>query len=267
RQLLPVPAAGHQTVAVLSGAASVTASSYGSWITYQPRYDPVNAFDGNSSTAWAEGSPQTPVGQWIQITFDQQLNLPDSIGVQLLDDTFNRSIANQVRVSTAAGQATTTTIPASATQQLRVRPGPTTWLRITIVGASNVVAGNPGAGIREVLIPGVRVTRYLQPAEDSSIRDAGSVAFSFHQAGPAPTGQADPGGTMPVARLFSLPVPLRLQLTGTAVAPPSAGPPDPLGRNPPPARAPPLGRAPPPSGALPPVRPRHPLTRTHTPPT
>src|SRR5262249_30877588 len=134
RQLLPGPAAGHQTVAVLSGAASVTASSYGSLITYQPEYDPVHAFDGNSTTAWAEGSPQTPVVQWIQIRFDHQVNLPDSIGVQLLEDTVNRSSANQLRVSTAAGQATTTMIPTSSTQQLRVRPGPTTWLRITIVG-------------------------------------------------------------------------------------------------------------------------------------
>jgi len=265
RQLLPVPAAGHQTVAVLSGAASVTASSYGSWITYQPRYDPVNAFDGNSATAWAEGSPQTPVGQWIQITFDHQLDLPDSIGVRLLDDMSNRSIANQLRVTTAAGEATTTTIPTSATQQLRVRPGPTTWLRITIVGASNVVAGNPGAGIGEVLIPGVRVARYLQPAEDSSIRSAGAVAFSFHQAAPAPTGQADPGATGPIARLFSLPVPLLLQLTGTAVAQPSAGLQDLLGRIAPPKRTSLLVSASSTWGSLPAFGPDNLFTSTRTP--
>ena len=56
RQLLPVPAAGHQTVAVLSGAASVTVSSYGSWIADTQQDDPVNAFDGNPATAWAEGN-------------------------------------------------------------------------------------------------------------------------------------------------------------------------------------------------------------------
>ena len=50
RQLLPVPAAGHQTVAVLSGAASVTASSDGTWLGESPQYDPVNAFDGNPAT-------------------------------------------------------------------------------------------------------------------------------------------------------------------------------------------------------------------------
>ena len=56
RQMLPVPAAGHQTVAVLSGAAQVTASSYGSWLAEAPQYDPVNAFDDDPATAWAEGS-------------------------------------------------------------------------------------------------------------------------------------------------------------------------------------------------------------------
>ena len=36
RQLLPAGTAGHQTVAVLSGAASVTASSAGSWLWEVP---------------------------------------------------------------------------------------------------------------------------------------------------------------------------------------------------------------------------------------
>jgi arabinofuranan 3-O-arabinosyltransferase len=223
RQILPVPAAGHQTVAVLSGAASVTASSYGSWLTYQPQYDPVNAFDGNSSTAWAEGNPGTPVGQWIQITFDRPLDLPSSLGVQLLDDGFSRAIANQLQVSTAGGRVSTPTVPTNDTQQLRVPPGPTRWLRITITGASNVIAGNPGAGIRDVLIPGVRVTRYLQPAEDSAGTAARSVAFSFYQPAPAPAGEADRAATEPLARLFTLDRPMPLQLTATAVAQPSSG--------------------------------------------
>jgi arabinofuranan 3-O-arabinosyltransferase len=238
RQIVPVPAAGHQTVAVLSGAASVTASSYGSWLTYQPQYDPVNAFDGNSATAWAEGNPDTPVGQWIQITFGRALDLRSSIGVQLLDDGFSRSIANQLRVSTAQGSASTATTPTNATQQLGVRPGPTRWLRITITGASNVVAGNPGAGIRDVLIPGVQVTRYLEPAEDSAAGvSASAVAFSFHQPAPAPAGVADREATTPFARLFTLPVPLRLGVTASAVAQPGAGLDTLLGRLARPARS------------------------------
>ena len=41
RQLLPAGTAGHQTVAVLTGAASVTASSAGSWLWEVPQGDPV----------------------------------------------------------------------------------------------------------------------------------------------------------------------------------------------------------------------------------
>ena len=104
RQLLPVPAAGHQTVAVLSGAASVTASSYGSWIADTQQDDPVNAFDGNPATAWAEGNELTPVGQWIQINFAGPLDLPARVGIRLLDDSTDREIASVLRVSTAAGQ-------------------------------------------------------------------------------------------------------------------------------------------------------------------
>jgi arabinofuranan 3-O-arabinosyltransferase len=221
RQILPVAAAGHETVAVLSGAASVTASSYGSWLTYESQYDPVNAFDGDSDTAWAEGNPTTPVGQWIQINFNHTLNLPATIGVQLLDDSFSRAIASQLQVSTAAGHATTATAPTNNTQQLRVKPGPTKWLRIKITGAINIIPGDPGAGIREVQIPGVRVTRYLKPAQDSAGESASAAVFSFSQPAPAPAGVADRAATTPFARTFSLPTPLQLRMTASAVAQPS----------------------------------------------
>jgi arabinofuranan 3-O-arabinosyltransferase len=221
RQIIPVPAAGHETVSVLHGAASITASSYGSWLTYEPQYDPANAFDGNSNTAWTEGSPNTPVGQWIQITFNHTLDLPSSIGIQLLLDNIDRSVANELQVSTARGKATTTVLPTNDTQQLLVRPGKTTWLRITILGASNDVPGNPGAGIREVVIPGVKVTRYLQPAQSSAGAAASSVAFSFHQSAPAPAGSGNSAATITMARTFSLSQAMPLQLTGSAVAQPS----------------------------------------------
>src|SRR4029077_18799900 len=103
RQLLPVPAAGHQTVAVLSGAAAVTVSSYGSWIADTQQDDPASAFDRDPATAWAEGNALTPVGQWIQITFASQVNMPAQVGIRLLDDGPDREIATRLRVSTAAG--------------------------------------------------------------------------------------------------------------------------------------------------------------------
>jgi arabinofuranan 3-O-arabinosyltransferase len=182
RQLLPVSAAGHQTVAVLTGAASVTASSAGTWINEAPQYNPDNAFDGNPATAWAESSPTSPVGQWIQINFDHAIDLPSSVGIQLLDDSSSRAMADDLRVTTATGSAISYPVSTGDTQPLLVPPGRTRWLRITILDARDVVPGGPGAGITDVLIPGVRVTSYLQPAEDRTAgARAPAVAYSFAQ--------------------------------------------------------------------------------------
>ena len=218
-----MPAAGHQTVAVLSGAASVTASSYGSWIADTQQDDPVNAFDGDQGTAWAEGNELTPVGQWIQINFTGQLDLPASIGIRLLDDSTDREIARLLRVSTAAGSVTTKVAATGALQPLNVVPGRTRWLRITIVGARRVSLGYPGAGISDVLIPGVRVTRMLQPAQDPAGRQAASTVFSFHQQVPSPFAFADPAATPPMARTFTVASPAALRLQASALAVPGPG--------------------------------------------
>ena len=81
----------------------------------------------------------------------------------------------------------------------------------------------PAPGLSDVLIPGVRVTRYLRPPQDAAGLAAAAAAFSFHQAAPAPAGTANRGATVPFARLFSLPAPLRLEMTATAVAQPGPG--------------------------------------------
>ena len=210
-------------MAVLSGAASVTASSYGSWIADTPQDDPVNAFDGNPATAWAEGNEQTPVGQWIQISFSGPRSLPARVGISLLDDSTDREIASQLRVSTAAGSVLTPVAATGAIQPLNVVPGRTSWLRITIAAARRVSLAYPGAGISDVLIPGVQVTRLLEPAEDPAGRQAASVAFSFRQQVPSPAAFADPAATAPMARAFTLPGPGALQLHADALALPGPG--------------------------------------------
>ena len=223
RQLLPVPAAGHLTEAVLSGAASVTASSYGSWIADTQQEDPASAFDGNPATAWAEGDEWSPVKQWIQIGFTGRLDLPASIRIRLLDDSTTREIASLLRVSTAAGSVTTRVAATGAIQPLKVVPGRTSWLRITIAGARRVNLGYPGAGISDVLIPGVRVTRLLQPAQDPAGRQAASAVFSFHQQVPSPSALADPAATAPMARTFTLAAPVTLHPQASALAVPGPG--------------------------------------------
>jgi arabinofuranan 3-O-arabinosyltransferase len=181
RQLLPVSAAGHETVAVLSGAASVTASSAGTWASESQQYDPVNAFDDNTSTAWSEASPDTPVGQWIQIDLGRSIDIPARIGIRLLADSPDRAMASELTVTTAAGSATTHLAATGALQSLRVRPGATSWLRITISAAVNSTPGGLGAGITDVYIPGVKVTKYLRPAQSAAGKAAPDVVYSFER--------------------------------------------------------------------------------------
>ena len=65
--LFPKAPADAQTTAVYSGVASVTASSYGSSITYLPEDRPFSAIDGNTQTAWVDNSFAPPHGQWWQV--------------------------------------------------------------------------------------------------------------------------------------------------------------------------------------------------------
>jgi arabinofuranan 3-O-arabinosyltransferase len=181
RQLLPFAPAGHQTTAVLAGAKSVTASTYGSWLLQSPEYDPVNAFDGDPGTAWAEGDARTPVGQWLDIGFGRAVDVAaKGLTVRLLADTPSRPVATGITVTTDRGSVTTRVTPNSQRQSLRVPPGPTHRLRLTITAAKGAAPGGLGAGISEVTVPGVKVTRYLDAPDDARTGEAGAV-YDFHR--------------------------------------------------------------------------------------
>jgi arabinofuranan 3-O-arabinosyltransferase len=220
RQLLPVTAAGHQTVAVLSGAAAVTASSSGSWLGETPQIDPVNVFDDNQDTNWTEANPTSAVGQWVQITFGRRLVLPPSVMIALLDDMPSRPVASRLTVRTDAGSVTSRVMRTGAEQPLRVPAGPTRMLRIVIAAARGGVPGGPGAGISGVSIPGVTVTRYLRPAQDPAGRPAPSTAYSFDQSVPSPASLADVAAYPPLARTFESAGSGRFRFGATAIAVP-----------------------------------------------
>src|SRR6266699_2026680 len=174
RQLLPVACTGRQTVAVVTGAASVTASSSGSWLAERPQIDPVNVFDGNPSTVWTEADPAA-VGQWVQITFDHPVVLPDSVGVTLLDDVPSRLVPSRLTVRTDTGTVTSAVRRTRAAQPLLAPPGRTRTLRITIAGVTGEAQAGQGAGLAGVSIPGITVARYLKAPRDSAGERAGRV--------------------------------------------------------------------------------------------
>ncbi|MFI1207699.1 alpha-(1-_3)-arabinofuranosyltransferase [Streptomyces sp. NPDC020802] len=189
-QILPTEGIGHQTVAELRGARSVTASSSGNWLFHLPQYDPVNAFDGNPDTAWAEGAAGSADGEWLRIDFTDETEIPDSIQVTPLPQDSVRSAPTRVRVETERGSETSTLQANGQRQRIRAPEGASGWLRITVVDSAARHSGLSGAGFSEVSIPDVQVTRMLRLPTDAERSDAAAEVVSLHRA-------TDPGGFSP----------------------------------------------------------------------
>ncbi|MBV9796071.1 MAG: DUF3367 domain-containing protein [Actinobacteria bacterium] len=217
RQLLPAGTAGHQTVAVLRGAKDVTASSAGSWLWEYPQGDPVNAFDGDPGTAWVEGTTRA-AGQWLQIDFTHPMDVGTPVDIKLLDD-IPRPVATRLTVTTATGQVDTATQVTAATQHLNIPSGTTSWLRITIDATKGGTAGGPGAGISGVAIPGVWVTRFLQPSQTAA---GPTPSFSFERATSSSIGLPGQSPEPALNRTFTTASRQRFQVAGTATAVPGA---------------------------------------------
>ncbi|MBH5334670.1 DUF3367 domain-containing protein [Streptomyces pactum] len=192
KQILPVEGVRHQTTAVLRGASEVTASSSGSWLFHLPQYDPVNAFDGNPGTAWAEGSAGEPAGQWLRIAFDKPVTLPESLSLTPLAGDGLRGAPTAVRVETDRAAVESPLQPNGTPQTVRAPAGPAKWLKITITDAQKPRPGISGAGFSEVSIPGVQVTRLLALPADAESVDAPAAVYSLHRG-------SDPGGLSPAA--------------------------------------------------------------------
>ncbi|MER7048604.1 alpha-(1-_3)-arabinofuranosyltransferase [Streptomyces jumonjinensis] len=189
-QILPTKGIERQTVAELRGAREVTASSSGNWLFHLPQYDPVNAFDGNPDTAWAEGVPGSAKGQWLRIAFDGKKRMPSSLKVTPLPQDGVRSAATRVKVETAQGSETSPLATNGRTQEVMSPRGETSWMKLTIV---DVEAGRPGltgSGFAEIGIPGVTVTRMLKLPTDGADSDAAAEIVSLHR-------PSDPGGLSP----------------------------------------------------------------------
>jgi len=81
-----------QSDIVIAGVrAKVRASSELSSKSSPGRYSPVNAFDGDNTTAWVEGNATDGLGEWIELEFSQpQLvsSVEISNGYQKTDKTF-----------------------------------------------------------------------------------------------------------------------------------------------------------------------------------
>ncbi|RFU82954.1 DUF3367 domain-containing protein [Streptomyces triticagri] len=192
-QILPSKGAEHQTTAVLRGAKSVTASSSGNWLFHLPQFDPVNAFDGNPNTAWAEGTASSPEGEWLRIGFTERTYVPRDFTVTPLPQSGVRAAPTRVKVETQAGSAVSTLQPNGQPQEIKAPQGGSTWMKLTILDVQKPGPNASGAGFSEISIPDVQVTRMLGlPADAEGVEGADATVYALHRA-------ADPGGLAPVA--------------------------------------------------------------------
>lgn len=222
KQILPVSGLGHQTVAELRGAESVTASTSGNWLFHLPQYDPVNAFDGDRSTAWAEGTAGSANGQWLRIGFDGSQDVPSTFGVTPLPPDGVRSAPTRIKVETERGSRSTNLRADGSTQTANAPAGETGWMKITILDSDKRHTGLVGAGFSEIDIPGVRVTRMLrlpvdaQDPDTSAASAASAETISLHRAAD-PTGLS-PTGTEPgLHRTFATATAGTYEVKATAV--------------------------------------------------
>ncbi|MDK1473934.1 alpha-(1-_3)-arabinofuranosyltransferase family protein [Streptomyces sp. 549] len=191
KQILPVDGTRHQTVATLRGAKSVTASSSGNWLFHLPGFDPVNAFDGDPDTAWAEGSTGDSTGEWLRIEFDEPTDIPGTIDVTPLASDGLRPAPTSVRVETDQGRTESTLQAEATSQRVKAPRGEAKWLKLTITGSQEGRPGLTGAGFSEIEIPDVQVTRLLTLPNDAPDTATDAEVYSLHRT-------ADPGGLEPV---------------------------------------------------------------------
>lgn len=154
RDRLVVPGTAHQTVATMSGATRLRASSYGASGVREPEVQPYAAVDGDPATAWVASPQRASRGQWLEVQFADPISVP-SIEIRPLRDHPWRTRVTRVRVRTDAGTVTERLRDSAEAQPVTLPKGPTRTLRVTFVSTQ----GTSSAGISELTIPGVRIVR------------------------------------------------------------------------------------------------------------
>jgi arabinofuranan 3-O-arabinosyltransferase len=140
-----------QTVAALSGARSVTATSSGSVFGPVPHGKPAFAFDGDPRTAWLTGDFGAGVGQSVTLALDRPRTLSRLVLRPLLGGPVQVA-AVRVRMD---GRTVEAAVPARPEVAVALPATTTASLTVEITG----VRGGPGlnpVGFWEIGVPGVR---------------------------------------------------------------------------------------------------------------
>ncbi|MFZ1995419.1 MAG: alpha-(1-_3)-arabinofuranosyltransferase family protein, partial [Solirubrobacteraceae bacterium] len=145
--------AAAQTVTRVRGAAALQAPSiYG--LAQFPELGPLAAFDGNLATSWVPYPNLPPAQRWVQIDFSHPRDVPYIDVYPLVGpQTTVKSVAIDGRIFPVSQGGTRIALHARAIASLRIA-----LARVVRLNANS----GPG-GLREVRIPGVRVSEVLRP--------------------------------------------------------------------------------------------------------
>ena len=218
KQFIVVPGIGHETVSRLSGAGSISASSFGSAFSAIPSDQPLSAFVTDSGGAsWVARSDDT--APWIEIRFTHAIPV-DTVRVTPLVQTYDSLVSN-IRISTAAGSVTRQLRPVERPQTFSLPKSDTTFLKISLVGIKQDRGGvGRPAGLNHIAIPGVTVTQTLVLPSDEPAHATASPEFLLTS--PIPDQfeyLRSPDDEAELDRTFTVPAPGGRYLIGGLVTP------------------------------------------------
>lgn len=159
--IFPRQGTSTQTIAILHGAKSIEATSYGYPTANFPENQPFFAFDGNPDTAWEAGGVTNPIGEAIQIDLGRTVTASSLNFLQPQLGPTNRRVTSAVVTFDGGAPVTVHFTPRSYTvpgQSISFRPRTFSKLKVTITGVTGSAIFQrslSAVGFAEITIPGV----------------------------------------------------------------------------------------------------------------
>lgn len=210
-----------QTVTVLEGVKSVTATASGSPFGPSPIGRPEFAFDGETRTAWIFGAFNTVGGQSLTVEFEQ----PQTIS-RITLRPYREQGAQIAKVRLQVGETELEVpVPDESLVEATFPPTETSSVTLEVTGVRGE-GGNP-VGFREIDVPGVRVAAVarlpqtlsrlaenLSPDYRDRLARAPLDILLTRQAGKPDVPGDDEESRL--ERMFTLPAERRFEFSGTA---------------------------------------------------
>ena len=183
--VFPGETTADQTIAEVTGIKSVAASEYGSSLSFTPENRPINAFDGNLSTAWTFGA-RVPVSHVrLEVDLDQPVTTNHVTLTQAQMARPNRRITSVTLRFDGKDPVTVPMNPSSYRAPGQVVTFPTrSFSQLEVVvngatgGADKKYDGLSGVGFAEIDIPGVSAASESLRLPTDLLSQAGAASLS-----------------------------------------------------------------------------------------